>query len=122
MSIFGPESIEAAARVAYPDAFAFIGTLREPTTRQSYIDDVNSRTAGILAAAERMVDREALVQEYRSQFGGGIVQFDSAYFDALWRGESGAEACAQGVDALLRAFVTALFSTEDPPSGDHRTL
>lgn len=57
--IFGASSIEAAAKVAYPDALAIVATLRE-ADRQPYIDGMNVNAARILAAAEQAVDRDAL--------------------------------------------------------------
>lgn len=45
---------------------------------------------------------------WREQFGGGIVQFDSAHRVALKQGSTVAEAQAAGVNAALDAFVRYL--------------
>jgi hypothetical protein len=40
--------------------------------------------------------------QWRNQFGGGMIPFDKAYWDAKSAGHTGAEAQALGVEAVLR--------------------
>jgi O-methyltransferase involved in polyketide biosynthesis len=45
------------------------------------------------------------LERYRRQFGGGMLPFDNAFFDALRNGKSTVEATQAGGHALLDAFV-----------------
>lgn len=58
-----------------------------------------------------MQPREFLAQ-FRGQFGGGLIPFDTAYLDSLAAGATPIDAIEQGCTALLEAFVAQYEAVE----------
>jgi hypothetical protein len=56
-----------------------------------------------------------LIREKRTKwsqgFGGGMIQFDNAYFKAVNQGKPEAEAVRLGAEALLDAYTEFLITT-----------
>lgn len=83
---------------------------RSGSPRQAWADLPDHRRAMLYAQARGAISvcEAALLlhrMEYRRQFGGGIIPFDSACLDALRDGVTGSDAWVKGADALLDAFV-----------------